>query len=265
MAGVWLSACGLLGKPAAPTIDVAVAYTQVAQTIIADLTQKAPSPTSTPSPAPSTPEVTATLPPTPTPTQTFTPTPSQTPTPSAGRVLFEDDFEDETRWFVSEEDGFGFAYDDGRYRITVDLLNAPIWSVLHRTYADLRLEVDVVPGSGVQQGYFGLVCRHVDEDNYYALMIGADGAHGIAKMEAGEFEFLQEGTDQAGIIRRGAETNSLRADCIGQTLTLYANGQKLLEVQDQAFSEGYPGLIVKSGFTPGLEVWFDNFAILETE
>lgn len=261
----WLSACGLLGRPAAPSPDVATVYTQVAQTLIAELTQKAPRLTPTPTPLPTTPEPTIILPPSPTPTETPTSTPSATPTLTPGRVIFEDDFEDTTRWFSGDEEGFGFEYDDGRYRIYVDLLNAPIWSVLHRNFADVRLEVDVAPDPDVEQGDFGLVCRHVDEDNYYALLISADGAYGIAKMEDGEFEFLQEGTNQAGIIRHGAEVNRLRADCIGQSLALYANGQKLLEVQDDAFSEGYIGFIVKSRLSPGLEVWFDNFAILETD
>jgi hypothetical protein len=93
-------------------------------------------------------------------------------------------------------------------------------------------------------------------------VISSNGDYGIAKMEEGEFEFIQEGTDQAGVIKPDDETNRVRADCIGETLTLYANGQRLLEVQDDDFENGNVGLVAGTRQQPGVQALFDNFAIL---
>jgi hypothetical protein len=107
-----------------------------------------------------------------------------------------------------------------------------------------------------------LVCRHQDEDNYYALVISPDGTFGIAKNEGGEFTFLQEGAAPGGVILGGDEVNRVRADCVGDSLTLYANGQRLAEVQDDDFTSGDVGLIAGTRAQEGLEALFDNFAIL---
>ena len=94
-------------------------------------------------------------------------------------------------------------------------------------------------------------------------MISPDGSYGIAKMENGEDEFLAEGQDQTGIIHRGDAPNRVRGECIGETLTLYANGQKLLEVDDDDLLSGDVGLLAGTRLSGGIEVLFTYFAILE--
>lgn len=264
-----LSACGQGNVPVSTTPPDA-AYTQAALTIIAELTQSAPPATLTqPAPEPtatSAPPDTPTPPPsdTPAPTVTQTVPPSATPMAlPAYRLVFSDDFSDDTDWYVDLGDNFGFEYVDESYRIYVNLVNAPIWSIRDESFVDVSMEVDVTRAAGPENGLFGLTCRHVDEDNYYALMIGSDGGYAIGKMDNGEFEYLEEGRDQADIIRRGDETNRVRADCIGETLSLYANGQFLLQVQDDDFDEGIIGLIAKTRLNDGLDVLFDNLSVYQ--
>jgi hypothetical protein len=279
-----LSACGLVGTPQAPTPFPDSAYTEAAQTIIAQFTETAlaapPTLQPTETPAPVTPvppeetptaEVTDTLQPTDTPeiedTPTGTPEPGTTPISEAtppGRLVFEDDFSDERSWFTDRRDNFGFEYARGGYRIYVNILNATIWSIRERDFSDVRLEVDGQRTAGARDGYFGLVCRHQDdEESYYALVIAEDGTYGIGKSEDGEFEFIETGTAEPGVIRSGDDPNRVRADCIGDTLSLYANGQKLLEVQDDDFDSGFVGLVAGTRLTGEVTVLFDNFAIYE--
>jgi len=266
---VGLSACGQAAIPVVTTPPDA-AYTQAALTIIAELTLNAPPATPTlPPPEPSAtsapPASPTPLPSdTPAPTVTLTSAPTATPPPApAGRLVFSDDFSDDTDWYVSQGDDFGFEFVEESYRIYVNLLNAPIWSLRDQNYSDVSMEVDVERVAGPENGLFGLMCRHVDEDNYYALLVGSDGGFAIGKMDNGEFEYLEEGQDQAGIIRRGEESNRVRAGCIGETLSLYANGQLLLEVQDDDFDDGGIGLIAKTRLIEGLDVLFDNLAVYE--
>ena len=268
---VALSGCDLLRTPPAPTPIPDAAYTAAAQTIIAQLTQIAPPETPTPPPT-LVPSQTNTL--LPTDTQTTTPTNTLTPTEPAiptltstptniPEILFEDDFSYDTGWYTDKGEDFSFEYAKGGYRISVDILSAPIWSIRERNYTDVRVEVDAAQISGAQDGYYGLVCRHNDSDNYYALVIGSDGAFGIAKSQDGEFEFLQTGTANPGVIKSDDAVNRVRADCVGETITLYANDQKLVEIQDNDFESGYIGVIAGTRLLGGVVVFFDNLAIYE--
>jgi len=268
---VVLSGCDLLRTPSAPTLIPDAAYTAAAQTIIAQLTQIAPPETPTPPPTLA-PSLTNTL--LPTDTQTTTPTNTLTPTEPAiptltstptniPEILFEDDFSYDTGWYTDKGEDFSFEYAKGGYRISVDILNAPIWSIRERNYTDVRVEVDAAQISGAQDGYYGLVCRHTDSDNYYALVIGSDGAFGIAKSQNGEFVILRTGTAVPGVIKSGEAANRVRADCVGETISLYANDQKLVEIQDNDFESGYIGVIAGTRLSGGVVVLFDNFAIYE--
>lgn len=257
-----------VGVTRTPTPIPDLAFTQAAQTIVADLTQNAPTATETPLPtatqAPTsteTPEPTHTLAPTSTPTITAAlPTPSEQQT---GVLRFQDDFSSGTGWHTEQNDRFSFAYRDGGYEISVNILNAAIWSIKDQDYTDVSLEVDAARTEGPVDGYYGLVCRHQDGDNYYGFVIGSDGGYGIARMKAGEFEFLAEGAAQPGVINSGTAFNHLRADCIGESLSLFANGQKLVEIQDGSFDQGAVGMLVGTRLVEGETVLFDNFAIYE--
>jgi hypothetical protein len=109
------------------------------------------------------------------------------------------------------------------------------------------------------------VCRHQDEDNYYALVVSPDGTYGIAKNEDGEFNFLEEGAAPANVIHGGDEVNRVRADCSDDRLTLYANGQRLAEIQDDDFTSGDVGLIAGTRGQEGTEALFDNFVVMRPE
>jgi hypothetical protein len=51
------------------------------------------------------------------------------------------------------------------------------------------------------------------------------------------------------------------ADCIGDSLTLYANGQQLAQVQDNEFDTGVVGLIAGTKIVTGFTARFDNYAL----
>jgi hypothetical protein len=126
------------------------------------------------------------------------------------------------------------------------------------------LEVDAAREAGPEDGYYGLVCRQVDQDNYYGLVISSNGFYGIGKMEAGTFGFLKEGVDASGILKLGAnQANRLRAECSGSSLRLSANGKLLVEMEDRDFTGGTVGLMIGVRKQGGLEALFDNFAVYE--
>jgi hypothetical protein len=268
-----LSACSTAPIPS-PTQDLVAIYTQAAQTVIAEVTNSASqtqaktpaqtvaSPTSTP-PATETP-----IPATDTPlpiTRTPSPSPSLTSLPgstTSARLVYEADFSTGRGWHTEENDRFHFAFQDSGYVIGVDIRNAAVWSIRDDAYSDVILETSAQRLNGPQDGYYGVVCRQVDSDNYYGLAIGSDGAYGILKMMDGKMDFLVEGSAPGGVIH--ADTpNLVRGECIGETLTLFANDQKLAEAQDSDLGSGATGLLAGTHSNPGFEAFFKTFKIYQ--
>jgi hypothetical protein len=185
-----------------------------------------------------------------------------TATPNLGNLVYSDDFSEESGWNTEANDSWSMGYANGGYQIVVDITNAPIWSVRNQEFSDVRLEVDAVQTAGPATGYYGLVCRHISGEDYYAFAIGGDGFFGIGLVENGEkLRWLQEGVAPAGIIQPGNAVNRIRADCVGDTLSLYTNGQKLAEVLDDTFAAGDTGLLTATRKESGVAVLFSNYAI----
>ena len=260
LGSILLASCNFPGRVTAPPPQGV--YTQAANTVAAQLTttnkpvESTAELTQSGTAVPSNPSRTPTLNPPGTQAPTLTVTPTETL-----KLLFSDDFSEEGGWFTEHGDQYGFEYIAEGYRIYVDIPNAEIWSIRDKVYDDAILEVEAARMSGAKDGYYGLICRQVDDKNYYALVISSNGFFGVGKMEDGEMTFLQEGSDTAGVIHpEAAVFNKIRADCTGKTLRLYVNGKLLGEAQDDSYPEGNTGLIIGTRAQPDLEVLFDNFA-----
>jgi len=290
-----LAACA--GALPQPTTDPGPFFTQGAQTVIAQLTQNPPAtalpaPTETPLPTalvetltlptdtvipttavptaiPASPTLafTETVEPTEIPAATQTPVPEATVEPSPGggddfELVFADDFDRQVGWVEGREDDWGFQFTRGGYAVTVRTPSATIWSVKSQEYDDVRVEVGGVAVEGQDNGYYGVVCRHRNGSNYYAFLIGQDGSYMIQKQASGQTEILLESTAPASVIHMDGTINRVRADCVGDTLALYANEQKLAEIEDREIADGATGLAVRTRNQPNeIEVAFDNFAV----
>ncbi|HBY06499.1 MAG TPA: hypothetical protein DEH22_01410 [Chloroflexi bacterium] len=200
-----------------------------------------------------------------TPEPTLTSTPTETPTPTEiPQVILQDDFSDQTSWYAYEDDRYGFKYSDAGYHIYNTIANGAIWSIRELTFSHVALEVSGTRQEGPADSYFGVVCNFSDDgDNYYTLVIGDDGFYGLGLMENGEYDFLESGTDENNIIKRGQGiTNRIRGVCNGGHFLLYANGELLLDVWDDSLDEGIVGIVVGNKQTGGrAEFRFNDFAI----
>ncbi len=181
----------------------------------------------------------------------------------SGAVLFVDDFSKTTSgWGTWNREGAVVEYHNDGLRILVEQNQYDFWSVAGRSFNDVQVESDVTKIGGPDDNDFGLICRYQDKDNFYMLVISSDGYFGIAKMKEGQYSMITSDQLQySSAIAQGQAANRLRADCIGANLSLYANGQKLIEVQDTDFPSGDVGLIAGAYDTPGVDVLFDNFIV----
>ena len=284
------AAAGCGGKATqAPPGDPGAKVTELYNTVIAGFTQTAEAYTPTPLPTITSTPTKEIVPPTPTaepPTPTIEPTaiapvePTATtvaltstattvvlsptaPPASSGVRLWWDDFEGEKMWYAGSKEGsYTFEFVHGAYRIYNNLLAAIVWSIRGEKFANIRVEVDAMKQKGPKDGYYGLICRYVDSQNYYALVIANNSTFGVVKMEKGEINFIQKGDIPGNILKAKDEYNRLRADCIGTSLILYVNGKKVGEAQDKSFASGDVGIGAGNQLeAAGIDVVFDNFEI----
>ena len=265
-AALFVSACAP-SPVAVPTQDIAPILTEIAEALMEELPESTPAsePTAPPELVEATPPAEEAAEPTEEPTETPTPTVTPTSVPVAApgfRILIEDDFSSTVLWYTNEDDKFSFRYKDDGYAIEVNILNAWIWSRRGPdNLADVRLEVDARHNKGPKNGYYGVFCRFVDEDNYYALAVSEEGEYVIAKRKDREFEFLAQGKNESGVIKTDGTVNRVTGDCLGNQLTLTVNGTQLLQVEDTDFASGASGAIAASRLTPGFEALFTYYRL----
>jgi hypothetical protein len=187
--------------------------------------------------------------------------PAPTMVASPGEVLLLDDFSGQRGWFVELNSRYELVFTQGGYRILALTKNNPIWSARDFDYDDVRLEVDAVQLAGPTDGYYGLVCHHQDNENYYLLVVSMDGNFGIGKVKDNELRFLNFTSEYNELL--SSRGNRLRADCVGDTLKLYVDGTHVLEARDAEFVSGGIGMVVGNRSTSGTDVLFDNFIALK--
>ena len=178
-------------------------------------------------------------------------------------MLFKDDFSSPASGWDRYKSAEGtMDYDGGGYRILVNALQVNFWSVPHKDFRDVRIEADAGKIAGPDENRIGLICRYTG-DQYYYFVITSDGYYGIGIFNNGQSALLGQSEMQAsGRIKTGAAINHLRADCNGDTLSLFANGFQLAQAHDPTLSHGDVGLLAGTFSHPGVDIIFDNFIVV---
>lgn len=185
---------------------------------------------------------------------------------SSGDVLFQDSFSDpHSGWDRIRDPEKGLVdYFDGFYRIRVNQSYQMLWSGPGFSFVDVDIHVDSIPLNQTTDDNYGIVCRAQNNDNFYFLVISSDGYYGIGKVKSGVQKLISmPAMLPSEDIYTGIQKNHLRAECIGDTLTLHTNNSLLISVQDQDFNSGSVGLIAGTFQDSGTEVFFDNFTVLK--
>jgi LysM repeat protein len=175
--------------------------------------------------------------------------------PETGRLAYSDDFSIPGLWYTEINPDFRIEYVDQRYRILNRFAHSHVNSVRSFNMPDVHSEVDANLVGGPDSGYYGVVCRWQDINNFYAAVISGDGTTGIVRIQDGIATFLNEGTadfDPDGWNRVGA-------NCFENTLTLFVNGESVLQATDNTFTDGFIGVMVGTRSAANADVHFDNF------
>ena len=187
------------------------------------------------------------------------------PNPPANNVLYQDDFSSSSSgWPEASDSDKAAAYSNGQYLMQAFTTSQDVWAHPGENFTDVSIEVDATKFSGPDNNDFGIICRFQDDSNFYFLIVASDGYQSIGKYQNDDLIYLSADEMQpTDAVFSGTTTNHLRADCIGSTLTLYANGQQLAQVTDTSFASGDIGLTVGTFDEPNIAVTFDNFVVFE--
>jgi hypothetical protein len=182
----------------------------------------------------------------------------------SSKVLFSDDFSNpNSGWPSSDDSGDFLGYADGSYRIFVSDSELLLFATSADSFQDdVQIEVDATKIGGPDDNYFGLICRYQNLDNFYFFLLSSDGYAGIGMYLNDELQFLSgEQFYYTEAINQGNSKNLVSADCIGDQLTLYANGQEVASATDSTFSSGNVGMLARANTESGVDILFDNFTV----
>ena len=179
-------------------------------------------------------------------------------------VLYEDDFSDPSSGWDDVEDTDGITgYRDGAYRILINITDWYFWSTPGVNFSDVVVDVDATKNGGPDNNEYGVICRYLDENNFYIFSISSDGYYGISKFSNGEQSGVGMEDMQLNdtVIKTGNSSNHVRAKCIGQNLSLEVNGNLLVDVTASDFTSGDVGVIASTFEESGVDILFDNFVV----
>lgn len=182
--------------------------------------------------------------------------------PSAA-APFTDSFDDTRNgWTLVHNNQADILTEGGQLRVTVKQPDSLAWSIAAgKTFDRFTLDVDATPLAGPDDNDYGVIVRHVDDDNFYRFEISGDGYFNVQKRQKGKWEKLIPDWTASEVIRKGKTLNHLRVVCAGSSLTFYVNQVQLAQINDTSFARGQVGLFVGTLVQPGVQVAFDNLNV----
>ncbi|MBI9048865.1 MAG: hypothetical protein JEZ00_05585 [Anaerolineaceae bacterium] len=178
------------------------------------------------------------------------------------QVLLEEDFsKDNTGWDIYEDETISMAYENDMYVVVDQDPQFYAYGYANKNFADTSIEVESTLLSGPMDVESGIICRS-SYDNFYFGIVSIDGYYGIVKAIGDDFSLIQMDSMPANsAINQGNEMNKIRFDCIGNSLSLYVNGELLTSVTDDELTDGDIGFIVGTYDEGGAKFGFDNLVV----
>lgn len=179
------------------------------------------------------------------------------PTIETGALVFSDPFDALGGWDQYDSGDIQVVIDGGVFRFDVPS-GGYYLSRDGRENTDIILEVTARILSDDRSNGVGVICRAQPDGDGYYFLIGNDGSATIRRGQDREADPLVAWT-RTNAVRTGSASNTLRAACIGDTLTLWVNGQFIGSTTDSLYGSGQTGLVgVTTRRGDRLTVDFDN-------
>jgi hypothetical protein len=196
-----------------------------------------------------------------TPTATPTATATATATPTATPPTSSDDFSNpNSGWPVVEDSTSKIGYLNGEYQIFIKSANIVLRVGYDNPIADFQVELDARDAASIDGSngiYFGST-----NAGFYDFEVGY-GQFALFRYDLANppgASLIDPTTSPA--IQSGNASNHLKVTRSGTTITLFANGTQLAQINDGTLGPGGVGMVASS-FSPNFDVRFDNFLLVE--
>ena len=184
---------------------------------------------------------------------------------TGSRLLFEDDFSDETSgWLEAADAEASQGYRNAQLFFEVRAPDLFVWDNPGGNFQDFVLEVKARQVSGATENSCGVLLRYIDDGNFYRFDLTGDGYYAVSKSEHKEWGTLVDWQESTHVKPLG-EVNLIKVVCQGPRMTFYVNGQELISVEDSSFERGDVGLFASAFTDPNVEAEFDDLEIWETQ
>ncbi len=208
------------------------------------------------------------FPTTPTPTPTLAPTlePTSDMRPGLGKVIYEDDFSDHSRWATAMTYNGSIAYGVNEITLAISKPQRTLQTQPQNLQLDnFYLEITANPSLCSENDVYGILFRVNSPYDYYRLLFSCAGKVRIERVQRGTTNPLQDWV-YAGKIPPGAPLMvNLGLWVSGSSIRLFAEDFFLFEVEDNSFTSGGIGLYARSGGTTPLTVSFRSLSVYELE
>jgi len=168
---------------------------------------------------------------------------------TTGKVLFQDDFSDDTSgWGTASDANKSVQYANNTLEVKVFKALDMVYSNQSDTnYQDVHIEVTAAPNASDKDSYFGILCdQQVTGEAFYYAAVSPGGQYVIAKAAVAKDDvYLTGGGDwkTSKLIPVNASSYKIGMDCAGDgTLSLYVNGKQVDTVSDTTYTKGHIGL-----------------------
>jgi S1-C subfamily serine protease len=177
---------------------------------------------------------------------------------------FDGDLSNWTYWVIyGNEDKVGLNADTNGLNVQLNAEDTSVYVFYDPyVYEDVILEVQA-SNAGKNNNNVSLVCRYDENaDTWYEFSIANNGLYWIYAYDGGYNQLTNGGSN---LIKTGKDTNTYTVGCIGNTLSLWINGQEVKTFQDTSYrlTKGQVGLNVTSFNVLPIEVDFGYFTIAE--
>jgi hypothetical protein len=184
----------------------------------------------------------------------------------AGRVVFSDEFVDNRNaWFTGVfEEIETDVIEDGVFKVIWTGASSSYELYEVRELTNFVAEVDCIVVAGGTDGSCSLVFGQRPDIGFYKFELFDDYYRLFVVRVEGDPPILAEGSPEE-LVRPG-DWNRLRVIKQGDRIRLYINDIQVADVSDATYPTGKIGISTNSyNEAGGVEIWFDNFSVVELQ
>jgi hypothetical protein len=169
-------------------------------------------------------------------------------------------------WLIGQSEISSGQIVEGRYVLAITQPSMLAWSVEPRAFGDGVYEVDATLISGAEASGFGLVILAAGDMNAFLVAtITGDGRYdlGLCERSCTVQQSLVGGYTLNQAILTDNQTNHLRIEARGGTISFSVNGAPVSQLTGLTYQPGLVGLYAESSPYGGMQAAFDNLAVAE--